>query len=88
MLQEMHQDVTKVVWKFSRWHHEVDYSGFTQPLIYNQYLANENQPVNMYGMRVIETVNEDSFNTSKTYTEQKYSNAEDITFTDINKPRR
>lgn len=91
MLQEMHPDVTKVVWKFSRWHHEVDYSGFNQPLIYKpeyQYLANTDQPVNMYGMRVIETVNEDSFNTSKTYTEQKYSNAEDITFTDISKPRR
>ena len=28
MLEEMHPDVAKVVWKFSRWHHEVDYSFF------------------------------------------------------------
>lgn len=27
-LVEMHPDVTKVVWKFNRWHHQVDYSGF------------------------------------------------------------
>ncbi len=33
MLANLHPDVTKMVWKFSRWHHEVDYSGFTQKLI-------------------------------------------------------
>ena len=28
MLQEMHPDVTEVVWKFNRWHHHVDYRPF------------------------------------------------------------
>lgn len=28
MLVNMHPDVAKRVWKFQRWHHEVDYSGF------------------------------------------------------------
>ena len=27
-LKEQHPDVVEVVWKFQRWHHEVDYSGF------------------------------------------------------------
>lgn len=27
-LQKAHPDVVKVVWKFNRWHHEVDYSRF------------------------------------------------------------
>ena len=28
MLEDLHPDVSKVVWKFNRWHHQVDYSGF------------------------------------------------------------
>ena len=28
MLEEMHPDVAKVVWKFNRWHHQVDYKQF------------------------------------------------------------
>ncbi len=32
MLVDMHPDVTKLVYKFNRWHHQVDYSGFTQKL--------------------------------------------------------
>jgi hypothetical protein len=28
MLEQMHPDVAKVVWKFGRWHHHVDYSSF------------------------------------------------------------
>ena len=29
----MHPDVSRLVWKFNRWHHHVDYSGFKQRLI-------------------------------------------------------
>jgi hypothetical protein len=32
-LREQHPDITKVVWRFKRWHHQVDYRGFTTPLI-------------------------------------------------------
>jgi hypothetical protein len=28
MLEDMHPDVAKVVWRFNRWHHHVDYSPF------------------------------------------------------------
>ena len=28
MIEELHQDVAKVVWKFNRWHHHVDYRPF------------------------------------------------------------
>ena len=27
-LKEQHPDVVEVTWKFGRWHHQVDYSGF------------------------------------------------------------
>jgi hypothetical protein len=29
----MHPDISRLVWKFNRWHHHVDYSGFKQKLI-------------------------------------------------------
>jgi hypothetical protein len=32
MLKRVHPDVTKLVWKFNRHHHHVDYKRFTQPL--------------------------------------------------------
>jgi len=32
-LEEQHPDVVKVVWKFNRWHHQVNYRCFTQKLI-------------------------------------------------------
>ena len=36
MLKKMHPDVTKVVWKFNRWHHDVDYSYFKKHNILNK----------------------------------------------------
>lgn len=44
MLANVHPDVAKVVWKFNRVHHTVDYSGYTQELHYKpefEYLKNE-----------------------------------------------
>ena len=32
MIAKLHPDVAKVVWKFNRWHHHVDYRGFTTEL--------------------------------------------------------
>ena len=31
-LEAQHPDVVKIVWKFNRWHHQVDYHGFKQQL--------------------------------------------------------
>lgn len=50
MLADMHPDVTKVVWKFNRWHHHVDYRGFkANKLIRNEGIVVPDR-VNEYGM--------------------------------------
>lgn len=49
-LQKQHPDVAKVVWKFNRWHHQVDYKPFRKNrLVYRpDYVKKEG--VNNYGM--------------------------------------
>ena len=73
MLEQMHPDVAKVVYKFSRWHHYVDYSQFNQQLKLKPEYQNTNfgEPINMYGMRVIVT-NEDRTDDTRSYIEQTY----------------
>jgi len=46
-LRDQHPDVVKVVKRFGRWHHHVDYSGFTQGL--ESYLS---YPVHDYKLRL------------------------------------
>jgi hypothetical protein len=71
MLKDMHPDVTEVVWKFNRWHHQVDYSGFKQKL--NSITDLSILPkINNYGMKIIKT-NEESTADSKGYLEKKYA---------------
>ena len=41
-LREQHPDVVTVSWKFNRWHHQVDYSGFTQKLKIKPNYKNQN----------------------------------------------
>ena len=52
-LAEQHPDCVKVVWKFNRWHHEVDYSAFknNQPIIKQSVTPTAN--VNEYGMKLV-----------------------------------
>lgn len=52
-LREQHPDVTRVVQKWGRWQHSVDYSGFTQKLRLKPNV-NCTDTVNDYGMRLIE----------------------------------
>lgn len=53
MLEDLHPDVAKVVWKFNRWHHTVDYRPFKRnKLIRKAGLVIPNQ-VNNYGMKLI-----------------------------------
>lgn len=53
-LEEQHPDVVKVVWKFNRWHHEVDYGPFKgnrlklKPNVVKEYCDDE------YGMMLVE----------------------------------
>lgn len=78
MIANLHPDVAKVVWKFHRWHHEVDYSVFKQELKLKPGVI----PIpgeNNYGMRVINTEEEDTFDT-KAMLAQKYANAPDYIY--------
>lgn len=54
MLEDMHPDVAKVVWRFNRWHHHVDYSRFKK----NRLLLKDNlsfsDKSNNFGMYLIE----------------------------------
>lgn len=57
-LRDLHPDVTKVIWKFGRWHHQVDYRKFKK----NKLIKKENlivpDVVNNYGMILKEHKNE------------------------------
>ena len=57
-LAEYHPDVAKVVWKFNRWHHYVDYRPFriNKP-IRKQGLVIPDR-INEYGMKLIEKHND------------------------------
>jgi hypothetical protein len=44
MIVAMHPDVAKLKFKFKRWHHAVDYSGFTQKLILRRGVKVPNGP--------------------------------------------
>jgi len=55
MLAKLHPDVAKVVFKFGRWHHHVDYRPFKNNRL---IFADENKVysgVNSYGMRLVST---------------------------------
>jgi len=52
-LARQHPDIVKVVWKFNRWQHQVDYSGFKKnKLILKKDLVIEDK-VNNYGMKLV-----------------------------------
>ena len=53
MLQEMHPDVSRVVWKFNRWHHYVDYSSFQDNKLIRTPNWNYKNEINDYGMRIV-----------------------------------
>lgn len=56
MLVDLHPDVAKLTWKFSRWHHHVDYRGFKSKLVRRPDVSVP-EGVNDYGMtlKIIET---------------------------------
>jgi hypothetical protein len=54
VLADWHPDVARVIWKFGRWHHQVDYRKFRRnKLIKKPNLVIPNQ-INEYGMKLIE----------------------------------
>lgn len=50
MLARMHPDVAKVVWRFNRWHHHVDYRPFRKNKLVRRPDAVFERGVNNYGM--------------------------------------
>jgi len=53
MLQELHPDVAKVVWKFNRWHHHVDYRPFKNNELKKKKGLRIKKGINNYGMKVV-----------------------------------
>lgn len=51
-LAAQHPDIVKVVWKFKRWHHHVDYSSFKQRLIRKSDISIPTG-INNYGMILV-----------------------------------
>ena len=53
MLQKLHPDVAKVVWKFNRWHHHVDYRPFKNNELKKKKGLRIKKGINNYGMKVV-----------------------------------
>lgn len=51
-LKELHPDCVEVVWRFSRWHHHVDYSGFRKNKLIKRQDVFVEEGVNNYGMEL------------------------------------
>ena len=50
-LIKQHPDIVKKVWRYNRWHHEVDYSSFKKnELIYCRNFKTPSKEINNYGM--------------------------------------
>lgn len=54
MIHELHPDVAKVVWKFNRWHHHVDYSKFKKNKLVKIVNTDNFSKVNNYGLTLTE----------------------------------
>ncbi len=54
MQVDMHPDVSQLVWKFNRWHHHVDYSGFKKNKLIRKPGLVIPKGVNNYGMELVE----------------------------------
>jgi len=50
MLEKLHPDVAKVVYKFNRWHHHVDYSKFKKNKLIKVVDTEKMSKINNYGM--------------------------------------
>ena len=54
MLADLHPDVAKVVWRFNRWHHHVDYKPFYKNRLIKRYDVVVSEKVNNYGMGLVD----------------------------------
>ena len=54
ILEELHPDVAKVVWKFNRWHHSVDYRPFKKNKLIKKEGLEIPDRINNYGMKLVD----------------------------------
>lgn len=71
MIARLHPDVAKVMYRFHRVHHYVDYSGFTQELKLKDGVV-PTPGENNYGMKVVMTTDENDRYQTKSYLDEKY----------------
>ena len=55
MIADLHPDVAKVVWRFNRWHHHVDYRAFKKNKLKRVEGNDIPNEVNNFGMKLVET---------------------------------
>ena len=58
MLADLHPDVAKVVFKFNRWHHHVDYSKFKKNRLIKVVDTTSMPKINNYGLTLVNLENE------------------------------
>ena len=56
MIEKLHPDVCKVVWKFNRWHHKVNYSIFANNALKKKKGLKVKKGFNNYGMKLIDGI--------------------------------
>jgi hypothetical protein len=61
MLVEMHPDVTKLVWRYNRWHHHVDYTPYKDLKLIRKQGLEFGDKINEYGMELVTVAEETSF---------------------------
>jgi len=52
-LQRQHPDVTKIIWKWNRWQHQIDYRPFKKNRLVKKKGVEIPQGVNNYGMKLV-----------------------------------
>jgi hypothetical protein len=57
MLADLHPDVAKVVWRFNRWHHHVDYRSFKKNKLNRKSGIEIPDVINNFGMKLVEKNN-------------------------------
>jgi hypothetical protein len=56
-LKRQHPDIVEVVWRYDRWHHQVNYSSFKKNKLIEKEGLKINDGVNNYGMKLIRVNN-------------------------------
>jgi hypothetical protein len=52
-LAKQHPDAARIVWKFNRWHHQVDYTPFRKNILRRKPDYNVKKGINNYGMKLV-----------------------------------